>query len=96
MYKTDNELDDDEAQLLINFFKDSLDRKKLQRVKDVVYDKANGTIKEIPALTYTKSNKHFSLKNTDKRVSTLKSLKNTHGATIRNKNKAASQAPADL
>ena len=69
------------------FLRDCLDRKKLQRVKDVVYDKTNGSIKEIPALSYTKANKHFTLKNMDKRVSTLKSLapKKTQG-TIKNKN----------
>ena len=59
----------------------------MQRVKDVIYDKINGTIKEIPALSYTKINKHFTLKNIDKRISTLKSLpvKKTQG-TIKNKN----------
>ena len=56
------------------FLKDSLDKKKLSRVKDVIYDKITGIVKEIPALIYTKSNKHFTLKNIDKRVSTLKSL----------------------
>ena len=85
LYKNDNELDEEEAQMLSKFFKDSLDRKKLQRVKDVVYDKDTGIIKSIPALTYTRTNKHFSLKNMDKRVSTLKSLKNTHGS-FKNKN----------
>jgi hypothetical protein len=55
--------------------KDCLDRKKLQRVKDVIYDKTLGEIKEIPALSYNKSSNHFTLKNLDaKRVSTLKSL----------------------
>ena len=58
----------------------------MQRVKDVIYDKTTGQIKEIPALSYTKSNKHFTLKNLEKRVSTLKSLapKKAHG-TIKNK-----------
>ena len=61
--------------------------KKLQRVKDVVYDKTNGSIKEIPALAYTKTNKHFTLKNIDKRISTLKSLAPKKGqGTIKNKN----------
>ena len=66
--------------------KDCLDRKKLQRVKDVIYDKTEGVIKEIPALSYTKSSKHFTLKNLEKRVSTLKSLapKKAQG-TIKNK-----------
>ncbi len=83
IYKLDNELDDDEEDKLIDFFKDSLDRKKLQRVKDVIYDKVNGVIKEIPSLTYVKANRHFTLKNVDKRVSTLKSL--TPKKTIKNK-----------
>ena len=86
VYKKEKNLDENECKLLVEFFKESLDRKKLQRVKDVVYDKLNGTVKEIPALTYVKSCKHFTLKNIDKRVSTLKSLsvKKTYG-TVKNK-----------
>ena len=86
-YKTDKCLDGEEEKLLTIFLKDCLDRKKLLRVKDVIYDKTNGSIKEIPALAYTKINKHFTLKNMDKRVSTVKSLapKKAQG-TIKNKN----------
>jgi len=85
-YKEQNNLDDEESELLITFFKDCLDRKKFQRVKDVIYDKTTGLIKEIPALSYIKATKHFTLKNIDKRVSTQKSLpiKKTQG-TIKNK-----------
>lgn len=74
IYKKEKKLDDNECNILIHFFKDCLDRKKLQRTKDVIYDKTNCIIKEIPALTYVKSIRHFTLKNIDKRVSTLKSL----------------------
>jgi len=86
LYKKDKNLDEEESKLLVTFLKDCIDRKKLQRVKDVSYDKSNGIIKEIPALTYIKSKKHFTLKIVDKRVSTLKSLsiKKAQG-TIRNK-----------
>jgi hypothetical protein len=86
IYSKENKLDIEEIQLLTSFLKESLDKKKLSRVKDVIYDKIFGVVKEIPALTYTKSNKHFSLKNIDKRVSTLKSLapKKSKG-TIKNK-----------
>ena len=86
-YKTDKCLDGEEEKLLTIFLKDCLDRKKLLRVKDVIYDKTNGSIKEIPALAYTKINKHFTLKNMDKRVSTVMSLapKKAQG-TIKNKN----------
>jgi hypothetical protein len=85
-YTKEKELDEEETKLLTSFLKDSLDKKKLSRVKDVIYDKTTGIVKEIPALVYTKTNKHFTLKNIDKRVSTLKSLapKKLHG-TIRHK-----------
>jgi hypothetical protein len=86
IYKKQHDLNDEESEKMCLFLKDCIDRKKLQRVKDVIYDKEIGVIKEIPALFYVKSNKHFTLKNVDKRVSTLKSLppKKSQG-TIRKK-----------
>jgi hypothetical protein len=85
-YSIDNSLDNDEAHLLTAFLKSCLDKKKLNRVKDVIYDKTTGAIKEIPALTFTKATKHFTLKNMDKqRVSTLKSLAPKKGQTLKNK-----------
>ena len=66
--------DEEESKLLVSFLKDSLDRKRLQRIKDVEYDKISGEIKDIPALHFNKATKHFTLKNLDKRISTLKSL----------------------
>ena len=85
-YKGVNELTDVEYDRLISFFKDCLDKKKLQRVKDVNYNKDTGEIKNIPALFFNKSLTHFTLKNIDKRVSTLKSLsiKKVQG-TVKNK-----------
>jgi hypothetical protein len=87
-YKKEKDLSDEETNKLTFFLKDCLDRKKLQRIKDVIYDKEKGTINDIPTLTYIKANKHFTLKNIEKRVSTLKSLPqkktNTHH-TIKNK-----------
>ena len=87
VYKDENKLSEEETILLTNFLKECIDRKRLQRVKDVVYDKENGTIKQIPALCYVKSIKRFTLKNIDKRVSTLKSLapKKPGQGTIRKK-----------
>ena len=64
-----------EKELMIAFLKDCLDRKRLSRVKDVIYDKLTGDIKEIPSLHFNKVSNHFTLKNIDKqRTSTLKSL----------------------
>ena len=86
LYSTENKLDKEENNLLNLFLKDCLNKKKLSRVKDVIYDKITGNIIEIPSLTYTKNNKHFTLKNIDKRVSTLKSLTPKKGnGTIRHK-----------
>jgi len=86
-YKKDNNLDENEYNKLIFFFRDCLDRKKLQRVKDVNYDKNLGEIKDVPALHFVKQTGHFTLKNLDKRQSTIKSLapkkSNTRG-TIKN------------
>jgi len=73
-YAKKNNLTSEEETCLCAFLKDSLDRKKLQRVKDVEYDKLTGEIKDIPALQFNKATNHFTLKNIDKRVSTLKSL----------------------
>ena len=74
LYKEKHELTTDETAVLIRFLKDCLSKKRLSRVKDVTYDKETGVVKDIPALIFNKSTKHFTLKNTEKRVSTLKSL----------------------
>lgn len=87
-YKKDNNLSEEEFKLLINFLKETVDRKKLNKAKDVIWDKTTGNIKDIPCLVYIKTTRHFTLKNIDKRVSTLKSLppKKNHIHTIKNKN----------
>ena len=72
--KEDNQLSEIEYAKLLVFFKECLVRKKLQRVKDVIYDKVTGIIKDVPALIYNKNANHFTLKNIDKRISTIKSL----------------------
>lgn len=86
IYSKEKEFDEEENKLLVSFLKDCLERKKIQRVKDVTYNKITGDITDIPSLFYNKSNKHFTLKNLDKRVNTLKSLpqKKKQG-TIKNK-----------
>ena len=73
-YATDNTLLPEEVATLKSYLKQSLDRKKLQRVKDVQYDKATGSIKSIPGLTFNKQQRKFTLKRSDKKTSTLKNL----------------------
>jgi hypothetical protein len=74
IYKEKNLLDDGEETSMEMFFRECLEKKKLYRVKDVSYNKETGVILDIPSLVYVKNNKHFTLKNTDKRASTLNSL----------------------
>jgi hypothetical protein len=73
-YKIDNELTEEDYNKLVDFLKDCLARKKLLRVKDVKYDIENGEVKDIPSLFHNKNNNNFTLKNLDKRVSSLKGL----------------------
>ena len=64
-----------EMEQLKTFFMDSLERGKLQKTKEVIYDKSIQEITDIPSLFYHSTNRHFTLKIMDtKRVSTLKSL----------------------
>jgi hypothetical protein len=52
-----------------------LEGTKLQKAKDVTYDKSTHEIISIPALHFNQLSRNFTLKITDsKRVSTLKSL----------------------
>lgn len=96
-YKIDNNLSEQEYDLLLAFFRDCLDKKKLQRVKDVNYNKDTGEIKDIPALYFVKPSNHFTLKNLDKRVSTLKGLapKRKQGTVKNIKNKDDSDTEKD-
>lgn len=74
-YVKENKLAIKEAKALKAFFNDCLERNKLSKTKDLLYDKDTGDILAIPSLFFQSNTHHFTLKNTDpKRVSTLKSL----------------------
>ena len=74
-YGKDHTLPIKEIKHLKMFFNESLDKNKLQKTKDVVYDKEKGIVQSIPALTFNQTNRAFTLKNLDaKHVSTIKSL----------------------
>jgi hypothetical protein len=74
-YGQANKLPVKEIKSLKMFFNDCLDKSKLQRTKDIVYDKEKGIITQIPALHLNATTRSFTLKNMDsKRVSTIKSL----------------------
>jgi len=69
-----NNLDDNEVRLLKQYLTDCFDNKKLQSMKDLVYDKPTGKIKSIPVLLFNQTSRTFTLRRNEKRVSTIKSL----------------------
>ena len=74
-YKKEHGINAKETKALKTFFIDSLEKNKLQKTKDLVYDKETQEIIEIPALSFHPETRNFTLKNMDKtRISTLKSL----------------------
>ena len=74
-YGKENNLPVKDIKSLKSFFIDCLEKNKLQKTKDVNYDKEKREIISIPALFFNVSNRNFTLKILDaKRVSTLKSL----------------------
>jgi hypothetical protein len=57
------------------FFNECMNNMKLQKTKDIHYDKEKGIILSIPSLFFNATHRNFTLKNLDtKRVSTIKSL----------------------
>lgn len=74
-YKKEYGLSSKDTNNMKIFFNDCLDKNKLQKTKDLIYDKEKQEIISIPSLIYNVENHKFTLKNIDKqRVSTLKSL----------------------
>jgi hypothetical protein len=64
-----------DIKILKTFFIECLEKAKLQKAKDVVYNKETGEILSIPSLHFNTTNQKFTLKIMDaKRVSTLKCL----------------------
>tara|TARA_B100001093_G_scaffold512841_1_gene583471 strand:+ start:1030 stop:1749 length:720 start_codon:yes stop_codon:yes gene_type:complete len=87
-YSEKNKYNKIQQKNLQNYLKKCMERKKLQRARDVNYDINKGKIVNIPGLLYNKNNNKFTLKNINKIGSTLKNLapKNKK-KTIKTKNK---------
>lgn len=73
-YGKDQNMSSKEIKNLKTFFKTCLDKNKLNKAKDVIYNKEDRIIVSIPVLHFNQTTKNYTLKLTDKRVSTLKSL----------------------
>ena len=84
-YGHDHKLPMKEIKNLKLFFSECLNRGKLQKNKDVNYDKDNQLVISIPALYFNNDKKHFTLRIVDnKRVSTLKSLTPKKNTSVKN------------
>lgn len=67
------------------FFSECLDNNKLSKSKDVIYDREKHEITSIPLLTMN-ANKNFTLRQNEKRQSTIKSL-TPKRTTVKNEDK---------
>lgn len=77
-YCKNNNLSPKDAKLLKQFFITCLDDNKLQKTKDVIYNKEKGEIINIPFLNFNKTGRNFTLKLNDKKTNTLKCLTPIH------------------
>jgi hypothetical protein len=73
-YGKENGLPMKEVKGLKTFFSACLTKDKLAKVKDVDYNKETGVISNIGGLAFNLSTRAFTIRNLDKKVSTLKSL----------------------
>lgn len=72
---------DIETDALYQYLVNSLDRNRLQKIKEVTYDKNTGIIESIPNLVFNAKTSKFTLKRSDKRTSTLSSLSSGNKTT---------------
>ena len=73
-YARENALPVKEIKSLKMFFSDCLNKDKLSKVKDVDYDKQAGVINSVSGLCFNVVSRSFTIRNLEKKVSTLKSL----------------------
>ena len=73
-FSEDKDISDRNKKELLSEIKTALNKKKLQRVKDVVYNKETGIIKNIPCIEYNSKENKLTLNLNEKKQSTLKSL----------------------
>ncbi len=73
-YGRENAFPVKDVKALKMFFSECLNKDKLSKVKDVEYDKQSGVILSISGLCFNVLSRTFTIRNLEKKVSTLKSL----------------------
>lgn len=87
MLSENKKLNDTHIHSLKVYLTDSLDRKRLTSVKDVIYDKEECFIKDIPSLVFNSNTNKYTLKRNDKKNSTIKSLPSHNKPKLKKKKK---------
>ena len=77
-YTKTHNLSEEQCKNLKQFLIESMEKKKLQRIKDVTYDVKKNKIINIHGLTFNTHRKKFTLKSKDRKTNTLKSLPPFH------------------
>ena len=83
MYMIEKDLNQEKYDKLVNFLSDCVEKKRLNKTRDVIFVKKTGIIKNIPGLMVNKQN-NFTIKNLDSKTSTIrclntkKTIKKTH------------------
>lgn len=72
--KSKYELSDDEVNNAKNYLQKTIERKNLSKAKEVVYNKEENFIINIPFLIFNEDSRNFILKKDDKHISTVKCL----------------------
>jgi hypothetical protein len=91
-YGEEHQLLPKEIKELKVYIRKAIDRKKLRTLKEVSYDKATGKIKGIVNLSYNKANKKFTIRNADKKPSTLKNISNKKKKVSKSQDKKVSKS----
>jgi hypothetical protein len=73
-FAKEKKYNDKQKEDLLGFLTMNIDRKRLLKSKEVIYDKDKQEIINIPGLTLNNTTKKFTLKRVDKKPSTMKSL----------------------
>lgn len=88
-YKKEHDITDEEEKKLFLVLKNALERKNLQKVKEITYDKELGKIIDIPLLTFNETTRKFLLKRSINKVSALTPKRRS----VRNKGKSNTKNP---
>ena len=83
-FSIEKSLEPDEKNQLKKCLIEALDRRRLTKIKDVIYDMTTGKIKKIPNLLYLKERKRYTIKR-DKKTNTLRCLAPKKTMKIKNK-----------